>query len=128
MKQMGLLSCLFACCWMVTAVGFSTTDFTVLVDASQKMDVQVAALKKTFQTSSPVKQVQIRTQIIASQQKALIRAQRMNIQSIPQVADKSMTYDGGSALKQRWVAAALKNLEAATAMPIPNVESPSPNQ
>jgi hypothetical protein len=38
-----------------------------------------------------------------------------------------MTYDAGSALKQRWVAAALKNLEAATAMPIPDVEPISPN-
>ena len=91
------------------------------------MDVQVATLKKTFQTSPPAKQLQIRNQIIAGRQKALIWAQRMNVQSIPQVANKTMTYDAGSALKQRWVAAALKNREAATALPIPDVEPVSPN-
>ena len=127
MNQIRFVHVLLLCLGSFFASGCSTTDFTVLVDASQKMDVQVATLKKTFQASPPAKQLQIRNQIIAGRQKALIWAQRMNVQSIPQVANKTMTYDAGSALKQRWVAAALKNLEAATAMPIPDVEPISPN-
>ncbi len=115
------------CLGSLFASGCRTTDFTVLVEASQNMDVQVESMQKTFKTSTPVEQVKIRKQIIASRQKALTWATRINVQSIPQVANKSMTYDAGAALKQRWVAAASKKLEAAKSMTVVDVVPTSPN-
>ncbi|MDA0214743.1 MAG: hypothetical protein O2875_05200, partial [Planctomycetota bacterium] len=81
MNQIRLFLCVSIWLALLFLCGCSTTNFTSLVAASQKMDEQVVTWKKTFQSSTPVEQVKIRNQIIAGRRKELIWAQRMNVRS-----------------------------------------------
>ena len=109
------------------SLGCATTEFTTIVNSTNKVDAQVAKLKEQFgKATDPATRMKLRRTIIADREKQFIWANRINVWSIPQLRSGEITHQAGSELKGRWVASATAKLTSAKALPIDGPFEPTP--
>ena len=117
---------------IVSACAFSTTaactnrNYVDLMRVTDETEGSIAVLEETYNgDDSTAERVQARSRIIKLREKQMIMAKRINVATMPEVKDKSMTKAEGEAKKAELVAAATKRFEEAKALPIPGKTPPA---
>ena len=100
---------------IVSACAFSTTaactnrNYVDLMRVTDETEGSIAVLEETYNgDDSTAERVQARSRIIKLREKQMIMAKRINVATMPEVKDKSMTKAEGEAKKAELVAAATK--------------------
>ncbi len=112
-------------CAVITAaaIGCSNTRYRDLMRVTGECDVVIANETAIYNGADSIaKRKDARNEIIELRKKQMYMAQRINVNTMPEVADKSITRKEGETKKAELVAAARKRYEEACALPVPSAQ------
>ena len=122
-RPMKLSTSSFVCLASVilcVSVACTNRNYNDLMRVTQETNGSIASLEETYNGNGSVSQrMEARDRIITLRKKQMIMAQRINVATMPEVKDKSITTEQGQAKKAELVEAATKRYEQAKALPVP---------
>ena len=116
---------------LILAPGCTNTKYPDLMKVTAECDAIIAQQEQIYGgEGSLASRIDARDRIIRLRKKQMIMAQRINVNTMPEVKNKSLTLDQGQARKAEIVKAATGRYEAAEALPMPvdpAVKTAAPN-